>query len=54
MTPAEITHKLAMIRTLSAGELQGWWQHFRQWREPFAGEVQALHQRERQLNVTLP
>lgn len=54
MTPSEITHKLDMIRDLTAGELLGWWQHFRQWREPFAGEVEALHLRARILRVTLP
>ena len=54
MTPAEITNKLSQIRTLPALELLGWWQHFRDFRAPFEGEIAALQTRARQLNVTLP
>ena len=54
MTPSEITHKLTMIRTLSAGEWQGWWGYIHASRAPFAGEIAAMHHRARQLNLTLP
>lgn len=57
MDPQEITHKLAMIRRLSAGELAGWHRLVTGsapfCREPFEGEIAALHQRARQLGVIL-
>lgn len=52
-SPQEISDKLAMIRRLSAGELAGYHRYCTVWREPFPGEVLALHQRARELGVTL-
>lgn len=54
MDPAEQAHKLAMIRTLTAGELVGWWRYVHGYRAPFAGELIALMERAKQLGVTLP
>ena len=45
--------KLDMIRDLPREELLGWWRHFRDSRPAFPGEVEALHQRARELGVTL-
>ena len=57
MDPQEITHKLAMIRRLSAAELIGWHRLVTGsapfCRAPFTGEIAALHQRARQLGVIL-
>ena len=57
MTPQEIAHKLAMIRRLSAAELIGWHRLVTgsapYCRAPFEGEIAALHQRARELGVTL-
>lgn len=54
MDPAEQAHKLAMIRTLTAGELAGWHRYCTAWREPFAGEIVALMDRARMLGISLP
>ena len=54
MDADEQAHKLAMIRTLTAGELQGWWRYCAAWRQPFAGEIAALMDRARTLGVSLP
>lgn len=53
MTPAEQAHKLAMIRTLTAGELAGWWEYIHRFRPPFLGEKFSLMERARQLGVSL-
>lgn len=57
MDPEEITRKLDMIRSLSAGELAGWHRLVTgsapYCRPPFEGEIAALHQRARELGVTL-
>lgn len=50
---AEIAHKLDMIRRLPEAELRGWWRFVHGWREPFPGEIAALHQRAQRLGVTL-
>lgn len=52
-TSDEIAHKLDMIRRLPEGELRGWWRFVHGWREPFPGEIAALHQRAQRLGVTL-
>lgn len=54
MDPAEQARKLAMIRTLTRGELEGWWRYVHGWRAPFAGEVIALMDRARMLGISLP
>lgn len=54
MAPAEQAHKLAMIRTLTAGELAGWHRYCTAWREPFPGEIVALMDRARMLGFSLP
>ena len=54
MVPAEQAHKLAMIRTLTAGELAGWHRYCTAWREPFPGEIVALMDRARMLGCSLP
>lgn len=54
MDPAEQAHKLAMIRTLTAGELAGWHRYCTAWREPFPGEIVALMDRARMLGCSLP
>ena len=55
MTPAEQQHKLSMIRTLSAGELKGWWLYVvtRELRPEFDGERAALMERAHVLGITL-
>lgn len=53
MDTQEQAHKLDMIRTLSAGELQGWHRYCTAWRQPFAGEIAALMERAKQLGITL-
>lgn len=55
MTPAEQQHKLSMIRTLSAGELRGWWLYVvtRELRPEFDGERAALLDRAQVLGITL-
>lgn len=54
MTPEEQAHKLDMIRSLPAGELTGWHRYCTVWRQPFPGELAALHQRAKVLGMTLP
>lgn len=55
MTPAEQQHKLSMIRTLSAGELKGYWLYVitRELRPAFDGERAALMDRAQVLGITL-
>jgi hypothetical protein len=54
MDPTEQQHKLAMIRTLTAGELAGWHRYCTAWRQPFPGEIIALMDRAKTLGVSLP
>lgn len=54
MDPAEQQHKLAMIRSLTAGELAGWHRYATGWRQPFPGEIVALMDRAKMLGVSLP
>lgn len=54
MTPSEQQNKLAQIATLPAEELRGWWQHFRDYRQPFTGEIAALTARAQMLGLKLP
>lgn len=42
MDPEEQARKLEMIRTLTAGELQGWWRYVHGYRASFPGEIVAL------------
>lgn len=55
MTPDEQQHKLSMIRTLSAGELKGYWLYVvtRELRPAFDGERAALLDRAHVLGITL-
>lgn len=53
MSPQEQTAKLAMIATLSRGELQGWHRYCTEYREPFPGEIAALMERAKQLGIKL-
>ena len=55
MTPDEQQHKLSMIRTLSAGELKGYWLYVvtRELRPEFDGERAALMDRAHVLGITL-
>ena len=55
MTPEEQQHKLFMIRTLSAGELKGYWLYVvtRELRPAFDGERAALMDRAQVLGITL-
>jgi len=52
--PEEISRKLSMIATLSAGELAGWHRYATSWREPFHGEIAALTSRAQKLGIDLP
>lgn len=50
MTPAMQRHKLQLIRALSLSEIEGWREQLRTGaRCPFAGELNALASREKQL-----
>lgn len=51
--PEEISRKLSMISTLSAGELAGWHRYATAWREPFPGEIAALMSRAQALGTVL-
>lgn len=55
MTPTEREQKLDTIRKLPADQLRGWFRYVQvPWgREPFDGELAALHSRARSLGVTL-
>ena len=55
MTPEEQQHKLTMIRTLSAGELKGYWLYVvtRELRPAFDGERAELLDRAQVLGITL-
>lgn len=56
MTPQEITHKLASIARLPAGEVIGWWEYIHRpdtARKPFDGEIAALINRAREVGVEL-
>ena len=50
----EAQTKLAIIYSLPAGELAGWWRYVHGWRAPFDGEIAALTARAQRLGVTLP
>ncbi len=54
MDTAEQQHKLALINTLTAGELAGWWRYVHGYRAPFGGEIAALMARAQRLGISLP
>lgn len=54
MDPEEQARKLEMIRTLTAGELQGWWRYVHGYRASFPGEIVELLDRAKRLGITLP
>ena len=54
MDTAEQQHKLTLIRTLTAGELAGWWDYIHGSRAAFSGEKVALSIRANRLGISLP